>query len=502
MFGRKKKTGKSSVSKTSESQRPLDDLVDIVPPTPQTDTLLRPLEPRIMLDAALTDTLTDAQAVIDTTDFVSRAQELAQVDRQNADLMQGFVPPAFINPRVGGVSVKDNVETALALQSSELQQGSADPSSTEDDPAKLADNGNTVTVNGNTPAVVSITLVQDVNENGLIDAGDEVTLKFLAAAVPDSSADALTARFIPSSGTTEVQFTKNENNEYTWNGTADEQLIKSKLAVITDTDNNLIATLTMPTAPLVDVNTGITVQESDQGATPLAISSDELQAIDPDDGDSPVPENLTYTLTGVPTHGALTLTRNGEELSLAVGGTFTQADINAGALKYTPEAAEDRAYLTENFKFTLADADGLSTEEQTFAIYVDPVGLRTELINDTALTSATEGGAPVLEAFDSFGRAVTSIGDLNNDGVDDYAVGAHAHDSGGAAIIWRVICDAISKCLNVKNKSPRRNSEACMKRRSGCGSSRPLMAWYTTLMSRCSRAVGSMLIEFWLIWPM
>ena len=217
MFGRKKKTGKSSVSKTPESQRSLDDLVDIVPPvppTPQTYTLLRPLEPRIMLDAALTDTLTDAQAVIDTTDFVSRAQELAQVDRQNADLMQGFLPPAFINPRVGGVSVKDNVETALALQSSELQQGSADPSSTEDDPAKLADNGNTVTVNGNTPAVVSITLVQDVNENGLIDAGDEVTLKFLAAAVSDSSADALTARFIPSSGTTEVQFSRVQTNKF------------------------------------------------------------------------------------------------------------------------------------------------------------------------------------------------------------------------------------------------------------------------------------------------
>jgi len=143
MFGRKKKTGKSSVSNPSGSQRPLDDLVDIkqpVPPTPQTDTLLRPLEPRIMLDAALTDTLTDAQGVIDTTDFFNRAQELTQVDRQNADLMQGFVPPAFINPGVGGISVKDNVETAVALQPSELQQGAADPSSTEDDPANIAHN--------------------------------------------------------------------------------------------------------------------------------------------------------------------------------------------------------------------------------------------------------------------------------------------------------------------------------------------------------------------------
>ena len=143
MFGRKKKTGKSSVSNPSGSQRPLDDLVDIkqpVPPTPQTNTLLRPLEPRIMLDAALTDTLTEAQAVIDTTDFVNRAQELAQVDRQNADLMQGFVPPASINPRVGGVSVQGNAETGLALQSSELQQSAADPSSAEDDPANIPDN--------------------------------------------------------------------------------------------------------------------------------------------------------------------------------------------------------------------------------------------------------------------------------------------------------------------------------------------------------------------------
>ena len=91
MFGRKKKTGKSSVSNPSGSQRPLDDLVDIkqpVPPTPQTDTLLRPLEPRIMLDAALTDSIIDAQGAFETTDFVNRAQELAQVAATgNAELL-------------------------------------------------------------------------------------------------------------------------------------------------------------------------------------------------------------------------------------------------------------------------------------------------------------------------------------------------------------------------------------------------------------------------------
>ncbi len=46
--------------------------------------------------------------------------------------------------------------------------------------------------------------------------------------------------------------------------------------------------------------------------------------------------------------------------------------------------------------------------------------------------SGTEGGfTGVLDDFDNLGRAVTSVGDLDGDGVVDVAVGAHRDDDGG-----------------------------------------------------------------------
>ncbi len=42
------------------------------------------------------------------------------------------------------------------------------------------------------------------------------------------------------------------------------------------------------------------------------------------------------------------------------------------------------------------------------------------------------GGGPTLGFFENFGRSVTSLGDLDGDGVTDLAVGAIGDNTGGA----------------------------------------------------------------------
>jgi hypothetical protein len=52
--------------------------------------------------------------------------------------------------------------------------------------------------------------------------------------------------------------------------------------------------------------------------------------------------------------------------------------------------------------------------------------------SSTKIASSTNGG-PTLVNNDSFGYSATAIGDLNNDGVDDLAVGAKGDDTGGSS---------------------------------------------------------------------
>jgi hypothetical protein len=68
MFIKKKSASKSSSSTTYASQ-PRVNSADEVPTPQQSNSLLRALEPRIMLDAALVDTLVEGHAPIDSSPF-------------------------------------------------------------------------------------------------------------------------------------------------------------------------------------------------------------------------------------------------------------------------------------------------------------------------------------------------------------------------------------------------------------------------------------------------
>ena len=65
------------------------------------------------------------------------------------------------------------------------------------------------------------------------------------------------------------------------------------------------------------------------------------------DSDS-APAQLTYTIEALPLHGIVKL----DGVTLAVGRTFTQADVAAGRLSYTHDGGET---TTDSVRFSLTD---------------------------------------------------------------------------------------------------------------------------------------------------
>ena len=134
--------------------------------------------------------------------------------------------------------------------------------------------------------------------------------------------------------------------------------------------------------PPVLVNNG--PASVNEGAT-ITITNTLLLTTDVDHA----PSQLTYTLTLRPTNG--TLLKNGTPLAL--GDTFTQADIDNGLIVYEHDGSET---VSDVFQFTVQDAAGASPPGGpfTFNITVNPV-------NDPPVT----GGiipSPVNLVEDSF----------------------------------------------------------------------------------------------------
>lgn len=110
--------------------------------------------------------------------------------------------------------------------------------------------------------------------------------------------------------------------------------------------------------PRMGVNTGLTVAE---GAT-QTITSAQLRY---DDNEQTAAE-LTFTITMPPLVGRMELaTQPGVPLN-----SFTQAQINAGAIRYVHDDSET---TSDSFAFTVDDGDGNVLENQTFAIVITPV---------------------------------------------------------------------------------------------------------------------------------
>jgi uncharacterized delta-60 repeat protein len=135
-------------------------------------------------------------------------------------------------------------------------------------------------------------------------------------------------------------------------------------------------------------NAGLTVSE---GNVNTVIGQSLLETTDIDN----TPDQIVYTLTLVPSTGALRL--NGT--LLISGETLTQADINAGLLTYNHNDAE---VFADSFSFTVDDGSGPNTAG-SFSISITPVNDNTPIIT-------SDGGSAVaaLSIAENF-TAVTTV---------------------------------------------------------------------------------------------
>ena len=171
-------------------------------------------------------------------------------------------------------------------------------------------------------------------------------------------------------------------------------------------------------APTVDINTGVTIFDG----TDTEIGTAELHIMDIDTGDA----NLTFTLDQAVANGTLYLDNDGSntfnagDTELGAGGTFTQEDINNGALRYVHDGTNT---VLDSFQFDVTDGSS-PISDQTFTIGVIPlVGSPTE--NDDILngTSGNDiinglGGNDNISALDGDDSIFASAGfDIIDGGV-------------------------------------------------------------------------------------
>jgi Ca2+-binding RTX toxin-like protein/uncharacterized OB-fold protein len=147
-----------------------------------------------------------------------------------------------------------------------------------------------------------------------------------------------------------LDFESADSHNITVLATSSDTSTSSQTFTITVTDVN--------EAPVITANNGITVLE---GSADTTIASSNLTTTDLEQGTA----QIVYTLTELPSSG--TLTKSGVVLS--IGQTFTQANIDAGVIKYSNDGSE---VANDSFKFTVSDGTN-SLGEQTFDINVTAV---------------------------------------------------------------------------------------------------------------------------------
>lgn len=100
------------------------------------------------------------------------------------------------------------------------------------------------------------------------------------------------------------------------------------------------------------------------------------------------PADLTYTLATIPADGNLDL--NG--VPLAVGGQFTQADIDDGGLTFVNTGS---TATTDDFTFTVADTNGNTSPQATYAIQINTSDVGPTLAANNTLT-LTQGNTATI----------------------------------------------------------------------------------------------------------
>jgi VCBS repeat-containing protein len=142
----------------------------------------------------------------------------------------------------------------------------------------------------------------------------------------------------------------------------------------------------------------------------VVLSNTDLTASDPESA----PTGLIYTLTALPANGGVNLSG----VPLAMGGSFTQQNVNDGLVSYTHNSSET---LSDSFMLTLADDDAMSP------IVLPAMAFNiTITLNDAPVVQLDTNPSPVLNYTGNFdlgtGTAVAisdvaTIADTENDAI-------------------------------------------------------------------------------------
>ena len=171
----------------------------------------------------------------------------------------------------------------------------------------------------------------------------------------------------------------------------------------------------------------------------------------------------------------------GNSTGAAVGGevedyVFAITSPNTGNVKQTVEIngnTPNGPLLTSSDQFGSSvtplgdlDGDGITdlaigaSGDDSFrgAVHVVLLNSNGSVKQTVEINSSTLNG-PVLEPFDSFGRSMTSLGDLDGDGVTDLAVGADGDDEGGSGrgavhILLLNANGSVKQTVEINNDTP------------------------------------------------
>ena len=195
----------------------------------------------------------------------------------------------------------------------------------------------------------------EVNEDGVLN----VTSEGLTSNDFDPDGDVLSVNTTPIVGPTNGTLSLSSNGLFTYTPDADFNGSDSFTYEVNDGNGTIaeatvnITVTAVNDAPLISTNSGKTIQ---QGAADVITSAD-LNASDIDDAGI----GLTYTVNVLPVNGAVALSGT----ALGIGGTFTQADIDAGRVTYQHDGS---ATSSDSFEFSLADGgeDGATTDSGIF----------------------------------------------------------------------------------------------------------------------------------------
>lgn len=261
-----------------------------------------------------------------------------------------------------------------------------------------------------------------LNEGITVDEGDEVLIKKNALQARDLESSFGEIRFIfdpreeaqlpahgtfylnnapvPTGGTFTMQDILSEGIKYAHDDT--ESILDSIPFSIFDSDNAqcfiggdsvfyfVIDITPVDDPPVLEKNLVATI---DEGGS-LTVSGDQLMTTDPESG----AEHITYTLdpdgnSDFPQYGLLKL----NAVPLGDGGTFTQADIDAGKLTYDHDGSES---VSDGFVFQVADEFGHTADNNGSNTFFFEIAINTHN-DDPVLTKLVtleidEGGTGII----------------------------------------------------------------------------------------------------------